>query len=58
MTVEKGWKDVPRGGLILEAGSAKKYETGIGEHISLSGIRRSAAIACSVGFTVRMLQSL
>ncbi|HHY33036.1 MAG TPA: hypothetical protein GX515_08500 [Firmicutes bacterium] len=24
----KGWKDVPIGGLILEAGSADKYETG------------------------------
>ncbi len=25
---EKGWKDVPIGGLILEAGSSEKYETG------------------------------
>ena len=25
---EKGWKDVPIGGLILEAGSSDKYETG------------------------------
>jgi pyruvate ferredoxin oxidoreductase delta subunit len=25
---EKGWKDVPRGGLILKAGNAKEYETG------------------------------
>lgn len=25
---DPGWKDVPIGGLILEAGSARKYETG------------------------------
>ncbi len=25
---EKGWKDIPIGGLILEAGSAEKYKTG------------------------------
>ena len=25
---EKGWKDVPMGGLILEAGNAREYETG------------------------------
>ncbi len=24
----KGWKDVPAGGLMLEAGSAERYETG------------------------------
>ena len=24
----KGWKDIPWGGLILEAGNAQKYETG------------------------------
>ncbi len=25
---EKGWKEIPIGGLILEAGNAEKYETG------------------------------
>jgi pyruvate ferredoxin oxidoreductase delta subunit len=25
---EPGWKEIPRGGLILEAGNAAKYETG------------------------------
>ena len=25
---EDGWKDLPRGGVILEAGSAEEYETG------------------------------
>lgn len=25
---EKGWKDVPKGGLILDAGNAMEYETG------------------------------
>ncbi|MEA3485168.1 MAG: 4Fe-4S binding protein [Candidatus Aerophobetes bacterium] len=25
---EKGWKQIPIGGLILEAGNAEKYETG------------------------------
>ncbi len=25
---ERGWKDIPRGGLILEAGNAADYETG------------------------------
>ncbi len=25
---EKGWKDIPLGGLILEAGSAERYKTG------------------------------
>ena len=25
---EPGWKDIPRGGMILEAGNAEKYETG------------------------------
>jgi len=25
---EKGWKDIPRGGLILEPGSAAEYKTG------------------------------
>ena len=25
---EGGWKDIPRGGLILEAGNAVEYETG------------------------------
>ncbi len=24
----KGWKEVPRGGMIIEAGSAEEYETG------------------------------
>lgn len=28
MSEEKGWKDVPRAGLILEAGNARKYKTG------------------------------
>jgi pyruvate ferredoxin oxidoreductase delta subunit len=26
--VEKGWKQIPIGGLILEAGNAERYETG------------------------------
>ena len=25
---KKGWKDIPRGGLITEAGNAKEYKTG------------------------------
>ena len=25
---QKGWKDIPKGGLILEAGNSEKYETG------------------------------
>jgi len=25
---EKGWKDIPLGGLILEAGNAERYKTG------------------------------
>lgn len=25
---EKGWKEIPEGGLILEAGNASKYKTG------------------------------
>ena len=25
---EKGWKDIPLGGLILEAGNAREYKTG------------------------------
>jgi len=25
---EKGWKEIPIGGLILEAGNAEKYQTG------------------------------
>ena len=25
---EDGWKDLPRGGVILESGSAEEYETG------------------------------
>ena len=25
---EKGWKEIPLGGLILEAGNAEKYKTG------------------------------
>lgn len=25
---KKGWKDIPEGGLITEAGSARKYKTG------------------------------
>ena len=25
---QKGWKGIPKGGLILEAGNAEKYETG------------------------------
>lgn len=28
MREEKGWKDIPRGGMILEPGNARKYETG------------------------------
>jgi 2-oxoacid:acceptor oxidoreductase delta subunit (pyruvate/2-ketoisovalerate family) len=28
MKTERGWKEIPIGGLILEAGSAEKYETG------------------------------
>ena len=28
MSKLKGWKDVPRGGMIIEAGSAEEYETG------------------------------
>ena len=28
MSKLKGWKEVPRGGMILEAGSAETYETG------------------------------
>jgi pyruvate ferredoxin oxidoreductase delta subunit len=25
---KKGWKEIPKGGLILEAGNAEQYETG------------------------------
>jgi pyruvate ferredoxin oxidoreductase delta subunit len=25
---QKGWKEIPKGGLILEAGNAEQYETG------------------------------
>ncbi len=25
---QRGWKDIPRGGLILEAGNSEKYKTG------------------------------
>ena len=25
---QKGWKEIPKGGLILEAGNSEKYETG------------------------------
>ena len=25
---EKGWKDIPRGGFILEPGNSREYETG------------------------------
>jgi pyruvate ferredoxin oxidoreductase delta subunit len=25
---KKGWKEIPKGGLILEAGSAEQYDTG------------------------------
>jgi pyruvate ferredoxin oxidoreductase delta subunit len=28
MIVKKGWKDLPKGGLILEAGNAMEYKTG------------------------------
>ena len=28
MKKEKGWKEIPIGGLILEAGNAEEYETG------------------------------
>ena len=28
MKKEKGWKEIPVGGLILEAGNAEEYETG------------------------------
>jgi pyruvate ferredoxin oxidoreductase delta subunit len=28
MSKLKGWKEVPRGGMIIEAGSAEEYETG------------------------------
>jgi pyruvate ferredoxin oxidoreductase delta subunit len=27
-TNKKGWKEIPKGGLILEAGNSEKYETG------------------------------
>ncbi len=27
-TVKSGWKDIPRGGYILEAGNAEQYKTG------------------------------
>jgi len=25
---KKGWREIPKGGLILEAGSAEQYDTG------------------------------
>ena len=28
MSKERGWKEIPIGGLILEAGNAEEYETG------------------------------
>ena len=28
MAKEKGWKDIPRAGMILEPGNAREYETG------------------------------